>query len=623
MVLPAGQCLLGAYLEARRSGDVDNSSEGTRRIGWLARRAHALGLVDDGELRRGRVWAKRRSVEAEEQKALLFVDAQLRFPERPENRNSGGNRFDEREGGSGNDLFGDQEDEVERFKRRRFLMSNLRSLNEERRTQLVSSSSSMVDIRRVGNQLTAPQLSFDWEAAQEEEEDAEKDELEVEVPSDRRDSRRDLFKEQMRKCVARSWAEALIASAPQESAQIGDTSGGVIPASVNEEDSARFDTAAPTQVPHPEPPVAEALIAADTCDLRTGLASSVHSGIQETHAVVEDKPDCINRTLSAQPSMAPSGGPCENVGGVGASCPSGELEADDELVPTRTLRLCRRGIANNAKDEGSTDTADGVATSCSSHEEMVQAAVPGGQQLGGLRRLRRGLAPAFIGPAAHLASGQEAVQGASAGHEEESSSEEAEDDPDVISGDSCEEMDPEELEDVTRRRLNKVNKLTHAREEMRQRERQLRFEVDDATELGGEAAQHLHMGTATMSEEDRHRFSKLVNVGATAGGTRPSAPTRRGDATSLGAPAPATARIKLVGSRDEDEDGSRYYLLAGATNFAATSSRSSFLSKKVRECAGAGEKLFHPARKAAASSVILRAPRARDRSSGPIFAIRS
>ena len=81
--------LLGSYRQLCERPEV-RTEETSRHIGWLARRAAELALINESELRRGRLNATARSraerrgaAQGEEARMMLHGEGELRFPARP------------------------------------------------------------------------------------------------------------------------------------------------------------------------------------------------------------------------------------------------------------------------------------------------------------------------------------------------------------------------------------------------------------------------------------------------------------------------------------------------------------------------------------------------------------
>lgn len=200
--------LLGAHHQLRKRPE-ECDEEAARHVGWLARRACKFGLVQERELQRGKI---RRGDEdegaGESSRLLIFAENELRFPTRP------GAAKRKNPSKADGELFsddGEQEDDVERFVRRRQAAMALRARNDARRAGITAKCSLAVDMTKVQKALLAPNLSFDMpgQAASSDEEPAE-DTLEITVPELKQ---RDALKQQLQRSQALALAKELLPEA--------------------------------------------------------------------------------------------------------------------------------------------------------------------------------------------------------------------------------------------------------------------------------------------------------------------------------------------------------------------------------------------------------------------------
>eukprot|EP00930_Biecheleria_cincta_P028383 TRINITY_DN19811_c0_g1_i1.p1 TRINITY_DN19811_c0_g1~~TRINITY_DN19811_c0_g1_i1.p1 ORF type:complete len:997 (+),score=202.44 TRINITY_DN19811_c0_g1_i1:64-3054(+) len=209
--------LLGAHkqlLTELHAGGGDNTktrSPQARQVGWLARMALSLGLIDDAQLRNGRLGRSKQVTQpvAKRSKScpdFLVAETEIRFPSRPGTTRSKTSDLDE-----GGDEAA-EEDDIERFVKRRQAMAALKSRNEGRQAQIGARSSSHVNMQDVTGKILAPGFSFDWNAKNDgESEDESGDGLEVALPKAESSStsRRKLLKEQLQKKVRMVMAKGL------------------------------------------------------------------------------------------------------------------------------------------------------------------------------------------------------------------------------------------------------------------------------------------------------------------------------------------------------------------------------------------------------------------------------
>jgi len=215
--------LLGAHrnLLAVSNSTVTPPSTAARQVGWLARQAKSIGLIDEFELRNGRVGKRKPGEPKRSQFAaeLLIPEQEVRFPVRSKKDRVDGQRSEakaEGDGSQNSDLFSDDEgeDEVQRFLRRKHAVAALKSRNDGRQAHIKAITSHGVNMQDMKSALLAPSLSFDFSAIEEEDkEDASGDELEVSIPEEikkpRKDSRRHLLKEQLQKKLRMAMAKTL------------------------------------------------------------------------------------------------------------------------------------------------------------------------------------------------------------------------------------------------------------------------------------------------------------------------------------------------------------------------------------------------------------------------------
>lgn len=525
--------LLGAYNSLRVNPTLSAEAE-ARHIGWLARRARDLGLVSDRNLKSGRARRHRRPPAAaarSEPEQLLAEERELRFPTRPGPQRNG-------EATDSSSLFA--EDDVERFMRRKRAMMGLKSLNSTRQTRISSLSSHNVNLRGVRETLTAPNFSFDWNGGAEEDSDEDPGGagLEVDVPTNHlhRDSRRDLFKDQIHRSVSRIIAQDL---APEEDEEVDEAKeevdkskeevdtakeevGGCSASSADEEAPAlagrrRRRARAAADDPEPtvgekEPPVPQATVTLAP----TSSSSTIAEGSEERSAVGGD--------------AAPSAVSSPPIGGVGHST---------EEPPASEAAIDHGQEAEGQQAEGCKEGGPPLESEEPRPFKRLRPAVAHRESEG-------------LGDPSRESSMEEE------GHSKDISPDSEEDWEDPINGEDVEKGDASDCSWAADQKEGDVGDRRRGLALVRRRQRQaqqharkLRFELQDAEELGTSAARVVHLGTATMSEEDKRRWKSIVPtacaatpgiLGANLGSkARTAIPTRR-----------------LLGSRNDDEYGTLY-----------------------------------------------------------------
>uniref|UniRef100_A0A7S4WAY9 Uncharacterized protein n=1 Tax=Alexandrium monilatum TaxID=311494 RepID=A0A7S4WAY9_9DINO len=491
--------LLGAYCLLRAKPCQDTGSE-VRHLGWLARRARDLGLVSSRDLKRGRASRRRCCADGaaaadprprhREPECVLAEERELRFPSRPGQRRC--------VAAEGDSLFSDVEDDVERFKRRKKAVMDLRSLNNNRQTRIGSFSSHNVNLRGVRDTVSAPSLSFDWNGFEEDSDEGQGGpSLEVDVPVNHlhRDSRRDLFKEEIHRSVSRILVQDL---APGENEQ------------KEEEQEEEERKAGLEEEPSPAPATRRRrrrrTVAEDNGDAE-------EEDEEEAPALDGDDTPNVLQHEKLGPSPPPGDGPAEATGaGVDGGAGQASSVGVEVEEPRSFSRLRHASVpcaveglertAASSDDEGGGGNAGITPRACETGERMVEEA-----------------------------------------------------DAEDAAGSDCSWIAEERGGSVQTLRRQRLLDLKRRHRQAQRHARSLRFEVQDAEELAGDAtARLLCLGTATMSEEDRLRW-KTVVPGLRAGlsdgievghGSNVAAPTRR-----------------LLGLRHEDEC-SHLYSFAGA-----------------------------------------------------------
>lgn len=252
-----------AYSELASRAEACLSDTDARHILWLAEAARGMQLLSAEQLRRGKLVVKKKQAPQQRSSDTVFLaaDRELRFPARP----LVGNK---RKAGSadGGEFFSDEEDPMEEFVRRKRAVMQLRVKNTVRQAAILSQSSHGLDMDEVRTSLTAPKLSFDWNAsrkkdADDEDEESNGCELEVGVPEDEqhRDSRRDLFKDSIQRSISRRWADKLKGEVVPEAAEPEAVEEGVVVRTsrrkrVLHDDSEGEETSLPSSFPGQDAP---------------------------------------------------------------------------------------------------------------------------------------------------------------------------------------------------------------------------------------------------------------------------------------------------------------------------------------------------------------------------------
>jgi len=182
--------LLGAYAEIRRTPgagfDVDS-----RRIGWLARRARDLQLATEGDLKKGRLNAKRDGGKTSDE-AQVEQRVQLHFPTQQ--------------------TLTDEEKFVQQMQQRQERKRNLQALIAENSTKAKTQTSSSMSTEKAYDSILAPGFSFDWMQGPEKVEGEDPDDLEVEIPEEllqKAGGRRNILHSSLQQQVSRKRVEQL------------------------------------------------------------------------------------------------------------------------------------------------------------------------------------------------------------------------------------------------------------------------------------------------------------------------------------------------------------------------------------------------------------------------------
>lgn len=244
--------------EKKKEAGEDSEEEGpdnlaeVKYLRWLVRQARELKLVNKVELRRGMLSAKRMAAARKMGSFSLMLDCNLADisdseapqinadgKERPATRSeiAFAAKFPERKAAPQDGSGVNQE--------------RLRSRVVTRQTAVSVASSHDLDLEKVADLLTAPTLSFDWE-----DKDASDDEdgLEVALPDIARlkNSKRDVFKDQLKRSVSFNQAKSLSRSDTNQS--LDQTFARLQSASLDLESEA---APADAEKPAPEEPAGE------------------------------------------------------------------------------------------------------------------------------------------------------------------------------------------------------------------------------------------------------------------------------------------------------------------------------------------------------------------------------
>lgn len=171
--------LLGAHKQLLAQG---SSSSEARQVGWLARQALALELIDDSQLKRGRLVVLGKGPARKKAKLTTLVPLQeIKWPQKKKAKKAprtkpDGALFSEDEDSEDSELQRaiDQEEMLQK------LRDSLRESVKKSEARRLQASAASVDIKKVKEAALAPRLSFDLYAPEEEDPDA--DVLEVLPP---------------------------------------------------------------------------------------------------------------------------------------------------------------------------------------------------------------------------------------------------------------------------------------------------------------------------------------------------------------------------------------------------------------------------------------------------------
>jgi len=551
--------LAGAFLQLASSlSTVDAEA---RQVGWLARRACSLGLVTARELARGRMSTRchsqhrKRDAPLRKQRIVLAEEKELSFPA----------HVPQKQVDTGNDgsLFHEPEDDVQRFMRHKQAVMELRSKNLSRRAQLVSQDSHRLDLHEVRDKVMAPSLSFDWEERREEESEGDEgpDGLEVGVPVNHsnRDHRRNLFRDQMHMSVSRLRAMELVAGsagatlqssldAPRQGEQHDAAACGseaaaavktVICQEDEDQDEAEDEAATATKLRR-----YRRMLPEDTEDSFTNPGACGHDRASVVTPPSPHQATCPpkkkRQTLLLDLFRQARTGACTS-----------ELSA-----PSNTDPAGKDDVARLKNDDVS---ADAVDANLMGHHD-VKANAEDGSDLENLdaqadmeaiachTRLTRLLPLPVETDCLHaeMASSSTQAPGSSMDADSDCKSESAAPSDDHADGNSdaedslCSWMAKDEQnlgeQDECRSESRCLRLLRRRRLEALRRQRRLRLEVEDAQEMSDDKTRALHLGIATMKDEERQRLKDILSTEAT-----PAA-------------APGVVRRSLLGQRGGEEE---------------------------------------------------------------------
>jgi len=587
--------LLGAHKQLLTAlnggfGTAQARSAAARQVGWLVRKAQTLGLVDDGEVRNGRLGrgkaktAATKSQYCPELPQLLVAEQEVRFPVKPSARSRPGTSS---RSGNKDELFSEDEaeDEVERLIRRRQAVSALKVRAGGRQAQIGARSSHDVNMRDVKSALLAPSLSFDLSAkADEEEEEGSGEELEVAVPvqeKPRKDSRRALLKEQLQKKLKMAMAKGLVAEpATAGNAEITAPSVSSLKAPSAEELELEIEDEAPVQtqqVPD-EGTVTETVversrrkrrIAEDDEAVQSSSPAAAATDVASTAGPEPDTP--VSSALET--SKAESESPKQT---------SATEEKKQKLTPQKQARLDEIFFGRQKRQlEEKVQEAEPAAVTqevelqsmdqgCSAEVKELHA-----EQVASRPRPLKRLRPAN--------ETMECPEDEAEDGEADSFADDADEQGEEYADDRLDEewQEPEEADEALSLGMPDLEQLHRRRQSFLDRERleavrrkrQLDWEVDDADELQNED-RVIHLGTSTMSSKDRERWqSGIIEEKSSSVGAAAQAGTAGQGATK----GPASDAKQLIWARGND-DACQLYGVSGRT----TGRRASFLGKALR-----------------------------------------
>ncbi|CAE8686778.1 unnamed protein product, partial [Polarella glacialis] len=601
--------LLGAHkklLADSNAGSGCSASADARHVGWLARQARVLGLFDDRELKNGCLGrCSKAAVAANSRNRIspnvLIAEHQVRFPVRQAAKKkttaaSGGAESQSQEvaqsadGGSKETLFSVDEnaqDEAERLWRRKQAMAALKSRSDLRKDQIGARSSHDLDMRQVTSAIFAPSLSFDLSERGEDDEPGSGEELEVSFPADssHRNSRRSLLQAQLQKSLRTAMAKGLVPEPARGFVAAPPAAALALP-TIEE----GVDDVAPESVSGPSEAVAflppgdvSAMPSAGVADLELEFEHAPEVLCQPPKE--DDQDDFLpSRRRSKRRVVVEDEDVEEGSDAKEAQASTMQLPGEVSSIPTKgesfqNVMMPTQGTPPKAVKRKQARLEDVFFASKAlevPNEEATQAAAAAvAAQPRPLKRLRPGR---FEEPEAELP--QEELQQEEE-EEEEDCLEEEEAEEDVCEAAPAHEADDdtyeadsqcsresedsvEDDEDVYRRRKGF---LLRKRQEEQSRKRRLQWELDDVEELRDASDIAAHLGTSTMTTEDRLLWKKRIIDGQRRrSGLAPGATGREpraGAAQGQGGVARNPASRQLIGAR-ADDDSSHLYGLVGS-----------------------------------------------------------
>lgn len=550
--------LAGAFLQLASS--LSTADVEARQVGWLARRACSLGLVTARELARGRVSTRchnqrrERAASLREQRIVLAEEKELCFPA----------HVSQKKADIGNDgsLFREPEDDVQRFMRHKQAVMELRSLNSSRRARMASQESHRLDLHEIRDKVMAPSLSFDWEERREEESEGDEGPsgLEVDAPVNRsnRDHRRSLFRDQIHMSVSRLRAMELVSSsggAPLQSNLEAPQQGEQHDVALcGSEAAAGGETAICKEEGEEDEAEEEAVTATKLRRYRRMLPEDTEESCTNTAVLGHDE-----ATVVTPPSPHQATGPPKKKRQTllldlfrqaeRGAC-AGELSvasgADRAIKehPDPSKKRAASADAENVNPMGDEDV-EVDAENGNDLEKQDEADTEANACYTRLTRIR----PLAVGTDclhADMASSSTQAPGSSMEADSDCRSESADPSGDPADsnrdeeGSQCSWMagDEQNLEDrdECRSERQRLRLLKRRRLEALRRERRLRLEVEDAQEMNDDKKRALHLGIATMRNEERQRLKDIISHQAT-----PAA-------------APGVVRSSLLGQRGGEEE---------------------------------------------------------------------
>jgi len=488
-------------------------STAARQVGWLARQAKRIGLIDDFELRNGRLGKRKPGEPKWSQSAaeLLIPEQEVRFPVRQKKDRVDGQRSEakaEGDGSQNSDLFSDEEgeDQVERFLRRKQAVAALKSRNDGRQAHIKAITSHGVNMQDMKSALLAPSLSFDFSANEEEDkEDASGDELEVSIPEEkiekpRKDSRRHLLKEQLQKKLRMAMAKTLssqpVATAMPYKATAPSTDE--MPASGTELSKDEFELEIEEEKTEAAPQEETEEVFKDSRRRRRLIVDDEEEKEEAAPCAKQNEASVTEAEPSlAKPNPAPPG--------------KQKQVRLDEMFSKKSAAQEQEAAGEDVQQKDDQSVAAPVAEMV---EELARRPRP-------LKRLR--LSSLMEQDAVQTEDCLESekqtedVMDAEA-MEEESLEEEAADEDEPLDEASFEEASFEsegsqsDMEDALRRRRAF---LRRKRREAAKNQRRLEWEVEDAEDLRDPTELIAHLGTSTMTSQERERWKNgIVDKGS-------------------------------------------------------------------------------------------------------------